>query len=247
MCSTVGTVDSVDYSALDLAEQIRRVEVEGYCVFPSMLSVLEVAELKEVASDWDTVGRDYSDRQRSCKLLHSNPVAGDAPILDDQTKPRVYEKFGFISEHLRDGSPGAARVASLIAHPPTLAFLRQLLGPQVVCFSLNYDRSEVGTPGLSLHAGAKPFGARVSGSHYVDISSPCYLRALYYLDDLSLDVSPFRILPRSHISLHSDANPYHRYEDHPEQVIGAFRWPKQKLIMSATFWAFAYHVGRLTN
>jgi hypothetical protein len=190
----IGTVDSTDYAALDLAEQIRRVEVEGYCVFPSTLSRSAVAQLKEATRDWPTVGRDYSDRQRGCQLLHTNPA--DASFLDDHTPGREHDNFGFISEHLRDGSSGAARVAALIAHEPTLAFLRQLLGPQLVCFSLNYDRSEAGTPGLSLHAGAKPFGARVSGTHYVDNSSPCYLRALYYLDDLTLDVSPFRILPR---------------------------------------------------
>ena len=191
----VGTVDSTDYGALDLTEQIRRMEIEGYCVFPSMLSPGEVSELKEAAAHWPTVGRDYSERQRGCKLLHNNPTAADVPALDDKA-PGDFENFGFISQYLRDGSSDAARTASLIAHQPTLAFLRQLLGTHVVCFSFNYDRSEVGTPGLSLHAGAKPFGARVSGTHYVDISSPCYLRALYYLDDLTLDVSPFRILPR---------------------------------------------------
>lgn len=191
----VGTVDSTDYGALELTEQIRRMEIEGYCVFPSMLSPGEVSELKEAAAHWPTVGRDYSERQRSCKLLHNNPTAADAPALDDEV-PGDFENFGFISQYLRDGSSGAARTASLIAHQPTLTFLRQLLGSQVICFSYNYDRSEAGTPGLSLHAGAKPFGARVSGTHYVDISSPCYLRALYYLDDLTLDVSPFRILPR---------------------------------------------------
>ena len=54
----------------------------------------------------------------------------------------------------------------MISHAPTLGFLQALLGQRVVCFSFGYDRSEVGTPGLSLHAGAKPFGARVSQSHY---------------------------------------------------------------------------------
>ena len=192
----IGTVDSTDYEALEPAEQIRRVEVEGYCVFPSTLSTRELSDLKEAARAWPTEGRDYSERQRGCKLLHTSPAPADVPTLDDQLPTGCFDEFGFISQHLRDGSCGATRVASLIAHPPTLAFLRQLLGPQVVCFSLNYDRSEVGTPGLSLHAGAKPFGARVSGTHYVDNSSPCYLRALYYLDDLTLEVSPFRILPR---------------------------------------------------
>jgi hypothetical protein len=42
---------------------------------------------------------------------------------------------------------------------------------------------------------------------------------LYYLDDLTEEVSPFRVVPRSHLSMHADANPYKRYLSHPEEVM----------------------------
>ena len=45
------------------------------------------------------------------------------------------------------------------------------------------------------------------------------IRVLYYLDDLTREVSPFRVIPRSHLSLHADGNPYQRFEGHPEEVI----------------------------
>lgn len=225
-----GCVDKRDWSSLSLPEQIRQTEVEGYCVFPGQLAEKQIAELKAAVAGWKTVGRDYSERQRSCTLLRTEPL-GAAPDADDSGNrggavltpgsaagDDGSAVCGFISPYLREG-PGSGAAAALLGHAPTLEFLRALLGDAVVCFSYQYDRSEVGTPGLSLHAGAKPFGSRVSGTHYVDVSSPVYLRCLYYLDDLTLEVSPFRIVPRSHISLHADANPYQRYESHPEQVI----------------------------
>ena len=45
------------------------------------------------------------------------------------------------------------------------------------------------------------------------------IRVLYYLDDLTPEVSPFRVIPRSHLSLHAEGNPYNRYDGHPEQVM----------------------------
>ena len=45
------------------------------------------------------------------------------------------------------------------------------------------------------------------------------VRVLNYLDDLTHEVSPFRVIPRSHLSMHSDGNPYLRYERHPDEVM----------------------------
>ena len=52
-----------------------------------------------------------------------------------------------------------------------------------------------------------PYGSRASGS----LSSPVLMRVLYYLDDLTPECSPFKVVPRSHLSLHADANPYNRF------------------------------------
>ena len=45
------------------------------------------------------------------------------------------------------------------------------------------------------------------------------MRVLYYLQDLTEEVSPFRVIPRSHLAMHAHANPYLRYESHPEEVM----------------------------
>ena len=60
------------------------------------------------------------------------------------------------------------------------------------------------------------YGSTIFGAKH---TCPVMVRVLYYLDDLTPDVSPFRVIPRSHLSMHSDANPYHRYEGHPEEVM----------------------------
>lgn len=107
-------------------------------------------------------------------------------------------------------------VSRLIAHPPTMQFLKELMGDDIIAMSYHYARSEPGHPGISLHADGQPYGSEIFG---YEGSCPWLVRVLYYLDDLTPDVSPFRVVPRSHLSLHPDANPYLRYTSHPEEVM----------------------------
>jgi len=107
-------------------------------------------------------------------------------------------------------------VTALVAHPPMIAFLQELFGPDIVMMGYDYTRSEPGHPGISLHADGQPFGSAIFG--YVG-SCPWLVRVLYYLDDLTPEVSPFRVVPRSHLCMHAEANPYLRYESHPEEVM----------------------------
>lgn len=175
-------IDDRDWSALTLGERIRQVELEGYLVIPDLLSPDHLTRLKVQADAFETVGRDYSERQRS--------------------RNRIQFEGGAVTD--------------LIAHPPTIAFLRELFGDEIIFISYVYDRSEPGTPGISLHTDGQPYGSAIFGYNG---SCPFTVRVLYYLDDLTLDVSPFRVVPRSHLCMHADANPYRRYESHPEQVI----------------------------
>lgn len=107
-------------------------------------------------------------------------------------------------------------ITELIAHSPTIAFLRELFGSDVVMMSYGYAISEPGHPGISLHADGQPYGSQIFGH---EGSCPWLVRVLYYLDDLTEDVSPFRVVPRSHLCMHADANPYLRYQSHPEEVM----------------------------
>ena len=124
------------------------------------------------------------------------------------------------------------QITRLIAHEPTIAFLRQLFGQQIVFMSYAYARSEPGHPGISLHADGQPYGSAIFG--YAG-SAPWLVRVLYYLDDLTPEVSPFRVVPRSHLSMHADANPYLRYESHPEEVLVTARAGSAVLINHRVF------------
>ena len=97
-----------------------------------------------------------------------------------------------------------------------LGFLRELFGEEVVLMHYGYARSEPGHPGISLHTDGQPYGSEIFG---YEGSCPWLVRVLFYLDDLTPEVSPFRVVPRSHLSMHADANPYKRYEQHPEEVM----------------------------
>ncbi len=110
-------------------------------------------------------------------------------------------------------SPGAIDV---IALPAMIDFLAHLFGDEIICTSCGYALSEPGHPGIAVHTDAQPYGSAIFG---LESSSPCLVRVLYYLDDLTPECSPFKVIPRSHLSLHSDANPYKRYLSHDEELM----------------------------
>lgn len=107
-------------------------------------------------------------------------------------------------------------IGELIAHPRTAEFLGKVFGDDLVLMSYDYARSEPGHPGVSFHTDGQPYGSAIFGAKH---TCPVMIRVLYYLDDLTPEVSPFRVIPRSHLSLHAEGNPYNRYDGHPEQVM----------------------------
>lgn len=108
-----------------------------------------------------------------------------------------------------------APAVALIAHPPALAFLRAVLGDEVTCMNASYARTDPGYPGMPLHADCAPYGSALFGPI---ASVPISVRFFYYLDDLTPERAPLRVLPYSHLSLHRDATPYRRHRAHPEEV-----------------------------
>ncbi|MDP6699074.1 MAG: phytanoyl-CoA dioxygenase family protein [Candidatus Latescibacteria bacterium] len=147
------------------------------------------------------------------------------------------------SENQR-GRPGiqfdGGEITALIGHPPTLAFLRELFGDEVIFMHYGYARSEPGHPGISLHADGQPYGSQIFG---FEGSCPVLVRVLYYLDDLIPEVSPFCVVPRSHLSLHAEGNPYKRYTDHPEEVMVPARAGSAVLIHHRVFHGNFPNVG----
>ncbi|MCH2213105.1 MAG: phytanoyl-CoA dioxygenase family protein [Fuerstiella sp.] len=120
----------------------------------------------------------------------------------------------------------------LIALPAMVKFLTTLLGDELICTSCGYSLSQPGHPGIAIHTDAQPYGSKIFGTQ---ASSPCLVRVLYYLDDLTPERSPFKVIPRSHLSLHADANPYHRYLRHPEEVMVTCRAGSAVIINQTVF------------
>jgi hypothetical protein len=106
-------------------------------------------------------------------------------------------------------------VAELIGHPPLIEFLELSMGNDIVFMLGHWVQSGPGVPGLVLHSDYQPYGSEAKGW---DESSPVTVRVLIYLDDLTPERAPFTILPRSHISMHTNADPYRTYDDHPDMV-----------------------------
>ena len=121
---------------------------------------------------------------------------------------------------------------SVVALPATVELLEELLGDELICTSCTYAESRPGHPGISIHTDAQPYGNKSSG---VLTSSPCLVRVLYYLDDLTPECSPFKVIPRSHVSLHSDANPYNRYLSHGDELMVTCRAGSAVIINQKVF------------
>ena len=110
-------------------------------------------------------------------------------------------------------SPTAIRVVAL---PAMIEFLSTLFGDELICTACDFALSRPGHPGIAIHTDAQPYGSKIFG---LGASSPCLVRVLYYLDDLTSERSPFKVIPRSHLSMHSDGNPYRRYLSHEDEVM----------------------------
>lgn len=105
---------------------------------------------------------------------------------------------------------------NLIALPAMIKFLTALFGDELIFTSCVFALSRPGHPGIAIHTDAQPYGSAIFG---MTASSPRLVRVLYYLDDLTPDRAPLKVIPHSHLSLHADGNPYHRYLRHPEEVM----------------------------
>ena len=144
--------------------------------------------------------------QQHLEELRSATARLDTFAVDYSVKQQVSPRAQF----------AGGAVTELIAHPPTVRFLERLFGDEIVFMSYAYARSEPGHPGISIHTDGQPYGSKIFG---YEGSCPCTVRVLYYLQDLTEEVSPFRVVPRSHLAMHAHANPYLRYESHPEEVM----------------------------
>ncbi|MEE2659554.1 MAG: phytanoyl-CoA dioxygenase family protein [Candidatus Latescibacterota bacterium] len=174
---------STDWAGLSREQQICSIELDGYLIVPDLLSVDQVATLKEELDRLPTRAVDYSEHQRG--------------------NPEVW----------RTDSPNAVE---LVAHPPVIDLLMGLFGDEIICTSLGLSVSHPGHPGIVIHTDSQPFGSKIFG---VQASSPVLARVLYYLDDLTPECSPFKVIPRSHLSMHRDGNPYLRYLSHPDEIM----------------------------
>ena len=106
-------------------------------------------------------------------------------------------------------------VCELIGFPPMIEFLTNLMGPEIVFTRGFFQRTLPGSPGISMHTDGQPHGSNLFG---YEGTCPRLLRVLYYLDDLTPERAPFRLIPRSHLAFHAEASPYVRYQSHPQEI-----------------------------
>jgi hypothetical protein len=170
-------------------------------------------------TDWDRLSLDQQDARLAVEGYVVVPG-----VIDAQTIARIRAELADLPMNVAPYSPEqkfaktppqwhSPSFCALIGAPRLTALLHQALGEDIVFMLGHYITSGPGVPGLALHSDYQPYG---SGPKGWEESSPATIRVLVYLDDLTLDRAPFTVLPRSHLSVHSAANPYLRYDRHPD-------------------------------
>jgi hypothetical protein len=181
-----------------------------------------VSQARQDSTDWSTLA--LADQVRSLELegyllvpnlLEPNLLESVRAEVDKLPTTAVD-----YSEHQRGFSDlqwtNSPQTIQLVGLPAMAKLLGSLFGDAIICTSCHYSLSEPGHPGIAIHTDSQPYGSKIFG---LQASSPCLVRVLYYLDDLTRECAPFKVIPRSHLSLHQNANPYRRYLSHPEEVM----------------------------
>lgn len=200
----------------------------------------EVAAAKRVETDWAALSTGQQIRSLEVDgyvvlpdLLSADQIRrihAELTRLPTQGTDYSAHQRGFSGVQWTD-SPNAI---SVIALPAMIAFLERLFGDELICTSCTYAVSQPGHPGIAIHTDAQPYGSKIFG---LGASSPCLVRVLYYLDDLTPEHSPFKVIPGSHLSLHADGNPYRRYLSHEDEVLVTCRAGSAVIINQKVFHA----------
>jgi ectoine hydroxylase-related dioxygenase (phytanoyl-CoA dioxygenase family) len=200
----------------------------------------EVAAAKRVETDWAALSAGQQIRSLEVDgyvvipdLLSAEQIAEiRAELMRLPTQGTDY------SEHQRGFSgvqwTNSPTTIATIALPAMISFLERLFGDELICTSCTYAVSQPGHPGIAIHTDAQPYGSKIFG---LGASSPCLVRVLYYLDDLTPEHSPFKVIPGSHLSLHADGNPYRRYLSHEDEILVTCRAGSAVIINQKVFHA----------
>jgi len=200
----------------------------------------QIATAKRVDTDWGSLST--AQRIRSIEV-DGYVVIPD--LLPAEEVVRIREELDRLPTQATDYSEqqrGNAHVPwtnsphaiSVIALPAMVSLLTELFGDELICTSCTYAVSRPGHPGIAIHTDSQPYGSAIFG---MQASSPCLVRVLYYLDDLSPECSPFKVIPGSHLSLHADGNPYRRYLAHEDEVMVTCRAGSAVIINQKVFHA----------
>jgi ectoine hydroxylase-related dioxygenase (phytanoyl-CoA dioxygenase family) len=200
----------------------------------------DISTAKRVNIDWSSLSNEK--RVRSIELdgyvVIPDLLSADQLLSIRSELMRLPTTGTDYSEHQRSCAnvqwTDSPTTIDVIALPAMVEFLEILFGDGLICTSCAYAVSQSGHPGIAIHTDAQPYGSKVFG---LQASSPCLVRVLYYLDDLTPEHSPFKVIPGSHLSLHADANPYSRYLSHDDEEMVTCRAGSAVIINQKVFHA----------
>ncbi len=180
--------DRTDFASMSLAQLIDFFMVNGYVVMPKLI---DEADIATVLDELETLPMTMATTGSRIRFSKTHPPQFHSPtFIQLGFKPRLKE------------------------------FLEATLGPDIV-FMLGHYLSAGGGgdfgPGLALHSDYQPYGSEAKGW---DESSPATIRVLVRVTrpEEMEEPSGITFLPRSHLMLHTHADPYVKYDNHPDML-----------------------------
>jgi ectoine hydroxylase-related dioxygenase (phytanoyl-CoA dioxygenase family) len=184
-------------------QMVSALERQGYCVLPHALSPDRLKAIRDELSAIEaTVSLDPDSRGASVKMSDTRFLLHN---LQFEACPTVHE---------------------LIRNGVGKALCSRATGDELVCIGATYAHAKPGNVGIPLHTDFDPYGTDMYRP-----SNPVSVRVLHYLDDLTLEKAPLKLLPFSHVSLRKELSPDKRFEQGVVEGEVTFECPAGTAVM----------------
>ena len=185
MAQTQRTEDGADKNRYS-EELIHALEVQGYCRLDNAVPLSMV----------ETIKAELAVLEERCT----------APDANNEGRIIKYDETRFMIHNLQFEECPA--VHNLITAGRGEKLIEQATGDSLICTGASYAHCKPGWMGLPMHTDFDPYSANTYRPN-----NPVAVRVLYYLNDLTIERSPLRLIPYSHQSLHKSRHFRNEFEE----------------------------------
>lgn len=162
------------HAYVELADQVKALEEDGYVYLPGVLDATEIADLRAVMTRLEAIPASYDH--------HTLPTAG-----------------GFLNKSINNVFNRDALFLPYVDRPGVIEIAEAVHGPDCHIIGMTAWLTGPGRPDQRLHADWQPLTLPTEVMRHPEVKIPIYIStAHYYLDDLTEELGPTQFIPGSH-------------------------------------------------